>query len=384
MIRLALLLFGTDFVRLRWPWLAALGAFWLVAGVTIFIDALDGVLYFPIRFFGMLLLVEGVVALVGTLGGVGRGRRNGLHITKGTLFVAIGVLVVAPLPRGEFVLAMLFGTLFAVSGALRIFGACVVRFDGWRTSFVGGVIELLFAAFMFEPWPTYYHGTLPYCIGLGLALTGRSLLQFALRLRRLPPHASVSLLTSRAGRRDSEPVILSAGSIGPQAQELVVHVWTPVGSAKDAERRPVIDRYIAAVDGNGVISTGHAALEVAPDLYISHYPAADIERSPEQFNQILRATRENDVPGRFLPSYAGEAAEWCESTEKVRFAEYNLERLRAHWAVYSADTTYNLTNRNCSSTVVHALETAVEGMLGHRGDGWLAFARVLLRGCLQN
>jgi hypothetical protein len=59
----------------------------------------------------------------------------------------------------------------------------------------------------------------------------------------------------------------------------------------------VIDRYIAAVGMQGVISTGHAALEIQPDLYISLYPAEEIDRSPDQFARLLRATADNDVKG---------------------------------------------------------------------------------------
>jgi hypothetical protein len=40
---------------------------------------------------------------------------------------------------------------------------------------------------------------------------------------------------------------------------LMVHVWTPIGSAVNPQRRPVVDRYIAAIEQGGVISTGHAA-----------------------------------------------------------------------------------------------------------------------------
>jgi hypothetical protein len=48
---------------------------------------------------------------------------------------------------------------------------------------------------------------------------------------------------------------------------LTVHVWTPVGSAPgETTPRPVINRYIAAVDRDGIISTGHAALESLPIL----------------------------------------------------------------------------------------------------------------------
>jgi uncharacterized membrane protein HdeD (DUF308 family) len=373
-----LLLLGADFIRKRWRWLAGIGAFWIVAGIAIFVDALDGVLYFPLRAFALLLLLEGVVALVATFAGIDAAARNRLRFVKGVLFVLIALLVMTSGNDGDFVLAMLFGLLFTVGGLLRVSAAYVVRFAGWRLAIAIGGAELLFAIFMFEPWPTHYRGTLPFCIGFGLALTGWSLLRLSLRLRALPPTASISLLTHRGSDVESQPVVWLRGSTGEQPNDLVVHVWTPVGSADDAVRQPIVDRYIAAVDRHGAISTGHAALEVPPHLYVSHYPAVEIERSPDQFNRTLQATAQNDVPGRFQDSYEQEAAAWCESTVEVRFREYNLVRLRAYWLAYSQDTTYNLTNRNCSSTVVHALETALEGVIGQRGGGWLAFARLLL------
>lgn len=378
MIRLTLLLLGTEFVRRRWPWLAALGALWLAAGSVIFIDAFDGVLYFPIHVFGVLILIEGLLSLIAAFNGIDSRRRNRLRLAKAVLFIVAALLILDPYPDGEFVLAMLFGTIFLIAGALRVSAAYVVRFSGWKQAMVAGGLELLFAIFTLEPWPTHYQGTVPYCIGFGLAITGWSLLRLALRLRKLPPTASLSLLTGRGGRFDNQPVVWARGTPGEQRGDLIVHVWTPVGSADGAMRQPLIDRYIAAVDGKGRISTGHAALEVAPDIYISHYPAVELDRSPSDFASTLRATHENDVAGKFQPSYAEEAAGWCDSTEQVRFNEYNLIRLRAYWQAYRQDTTYNLTNRNCSSSTVHALETALEGVIGQRGGRWFTFARVLL------
>ncbi|HEY0229644.1 MAG TPA: hypothetical protein VGC55_00210 [Dokdonella sp.] len=375
MIRLALLLLGTDFVRARWRALAAIGVIWLLLGIALFVDALDGVLYFPLQLFGWLLLIEGVVALLVAFSGLA--RQNALRVAKGLLFIAIAVLIIAPLRHnGDFTLAMLFGLLFTIGGALRISAAWVVRFQGWRSAIGAGALELLFAIFMFEPWPTHYAGTVPYCIGFGLALTGWSLIRLALRLRNAPDDAPGLLLSTRGHAPIPAPIGADDGIV-PDVP-LVVHVWTPLGSANDPVRRPIVDRYIAAVDGNGVISTGHAALEMAPDVYVSHYPAVEIDRSPDEFNRLLLATVENNVPGRFQPSYAVESHEWCDSTEKVVFGIYSPARLRRFWAAYRRDTTYNLTNRNCSSSAVAALESALEGVIGRRGGAWRTFARVLL------
>lgn len=65
-------------------------------------------------------------------------------------------------------------------------------------------------------------------------------------------------------------------------------VWTPVGSAMVSERRILIDRYLAAIDGERNISTGHTALELPGQLYISHYPLADIDRDFGNFRAVLR------------------------------------------------------------------------------------------------
>lgn len=376
MIRLVLLLLGADFIRARWGTLAIVGAAWATLGLALFIDALDGVMYFPIHIFGYLLILEALVTLVATTSN--RGTQTVLRKSRGVIFLVLGLLIIDPHRASTFILAMVFGIVFAVDGILRIASAQVVRFQGWRLSMALGVIELIFAVFMFEPYPTYYAGTVPYCIGVGLMLSGFGTLRLALKLRKLPPRASVLALLARG---DSEAVAALDAAAPPAAgplPPLTVHVWTPVGSAVDALPQPLLDRYVAAVDGNGVISTGHAALEVPGVLYISHYPANEIDHSPDDFRALLRATEENNVPGRFQPSYAIEAAGWTESTAKVVFERYNLARLQSFWARYSEDKTYNLTNRNCSSTVALALEVSMEGCLGGRSAGIVKFLSAMV------
>jgi uncharacterized membrane protein HdeD (DUF308 family) len=366
-IRLALLLLGPEFIRGRWPLLALIGSLWAVLGIGIFIDALDGDVYFPVHVFGYLLVLEALVTLIATTSNLG--TQTVLRKSRGALFLIVGLLMVSPYRSASFILALLFGLSIGVDGLLRTSAAWVVRFPGWQASLLMGLLELGFAAFMIEPFPTFYAGTVAYCVGISLLLSGLGTLLLALRLRRLPPGTSLTLLFGRsrlAGLGAAQALLPADGAATTNAAPLLVRVWTPAGSATDALPQPVIDRYVAAVDANGVISTGHAALEVAPDLYISHYPAQELEHSPDDFRRLLRATRENDVPGRFQPSYAVESAGWCASTAQVAFERYNGARLRAFWALYRQDDTYNLTNRNCSSTVAAALESALEGTLGER------------------
>lgn len=146
---------------------------------------------------------------------------------------------------------------------------------------------------------------------------------------------------------------------------MIVHVWTPVGSSVDPVKAPLVDRWIAAVDRQGTVSTGHSALELPPDLYISHYRIAEQDRTAQEFRQALHAGAHNNVPGRFLPSYRHEVNLWYEATAHVAFRRFNAQRLRRFWEAYRQDATYNLTNRNCSVVVVLALDVALEGVLAH-------------------
>jgi len=394
MIRLVLLLLGADFIRRYWHVLAIVGAIWGVIGISLFIDALDGVLVFPLTLFGYLLLLESLATLF--LASSGVGAQKTLRYVKGGLFLLISLLIISSHSTSNMLLAMLFGAAFAIGGCLQLASAMVVRFPNWRWAVAGGVGQIGIAIFFIQPYPTHYRGTIPYCLGIGLMFSGWSMVWLATRSRRLPPHASISELSFRNASSDRPldaglyptaegSAVVPAASGGEVRMRdpgatLTVHVWTPSGSARSATlNRPVVDRYIAAVDANGVISTGHAALEVQRDIYISLYPAQEIDRSPHAFARTLRATADNNVRGRYLTDYPSEAKSWCESTEKIVFRDYDLPRLHRFWQHYRREEIYNLTHRNCSSTVTYALEAALEGVVGARAGGhWWSFIKILL------
>ncbi|EUC19161.1 HdeD family acid-resistance protein [Paraburkholderia hospita] len=392
MVRLAMILLGVDYLRVRWRELLMVGCLSVVLGVTIFCDALDGALWFPIMPFAALLLLEGVATVCVAWTGMG-GQRT-LRYVKGITFILSAALVLVGGEHGNFILSMIFGTLFLVDGALQMIAARVVRYRKWKIAAAGGGLEVAIAIFFYQPYPDHYAGTVAYCVAFGLLFGGWNMILLAMRVRRMAinpavadeqpaGHATAAATTATTDTPAGQKLPLPDSFDGPPEPHehvLTVHVWTPVGTVKaEARRQPIVDRYIAAVDRNGSISTGHAALETAEGIYISLYPAVEIERSPEEFSRILRATRDNDVPGLFQPDYATESAAWCPSTRQIRIRNYDPERLARFWAEYRRDTTYNLTYRNCSSTVAKALEAAIEGASvrawGKR-SGWKPFLRV--------
>jgi uncharacterized membrane protein HdeD (DUF308 family) len=391
MVRLVMILLGVDYLRTRWRELMAVGFLSIALGVAIFCDALDGALWFPIIPFAGLLLLEGVATLAVAWTGMG-GQRT-LRYVKGLTFIVSAGLVLGGREQGNFILSMIFGTLFLVDGALQIIAARLVRYRTWKIAIGGGVLEIAIAIFFYQPYPDFYAGTVAYCVAFGLLFGGWNMVLLATRVRRMATNPAVADEKSR--ERAAAATAATAAPAGtksqtsiswdgpPEAHEhaLTVHVWTPVGSAKtEARRQPIVDRYIAAVDRNGSISTGHAALESAEGIYISLYPAVEIERSPDEFSRILRATRDNDVPGLFQPDYETESNAWCPSTRQVRIRNYDPERLERFWTEYRRNATYNLTYRNCSSTVAKALEAAIEGASARawgKGGGWTPFLHIV-------
>lgn len=380
MIQIVLLLFGVEFVQTKAKYLMLIGILWGVLGVSIFIDGLDGVTYFPLRVFGTLLFVESVVTL--SIASSGVGAQKAVLYFKGAIFCSVSILILFNRAYSNLLLAIVFGFAFFVIGLFIISSAWVVRYPHWKNAMLGGIAQIIFAFFMFSPYPTHYKATVPVFLGTLMLISGINTARLALRARQISEGVSIfDLLAPSDIQNDltKHPVSLASDSsnadfIGP----LTVHIWTPVGTANTSPiPRPVINRYIAAVDTDGVISTGHAALELSPDIYISLYPESDIDRSPSEFLNILKATQDNNVPGVFQPDYATEAANWCESDRKVYFNQYNGMALLRYWKGYRMTTTYNLTYRNCSSSVAYALEASLEGVLSEQSKSWGSTLRTL-------
>ncbi|MGG5215873.1 MULTISPECIES: HdeD family acid-resistance protein [Rahnella] len=371
MLQLALLLMGANFVRKSAPVLAIIGVLWGGLGVTVFMDGLEGMRYFPFHVFGLILLAESLVTLF--LAGGAAGAKKSVFYFKGGVFCFIAVLILSGRDSSNLLLAILFGFAFFITGLFVMASAWVVRYDRWRQVFFSGVAQLIFALFLFLPYPTHHHGTISQFVGMIMILGGIQCIPLAYRAFKMRDGVTLSALMAPPGLI---PVIPPVSVNSRSEGALIVHIWTPEGSAANSPvPRPVFNRYIAAVDVHGVISTGHAALEMPPDLYISLYPAVDIERSPAEFFNTLKAIQENNVPGLFQKSYVSEAAGWCDSDRKIVFSDFNAQALQQFWDSYRQLVIYNLTWRNCSSSVAYGLEAALEGVISSRG-GWLHFLKL--------
>lgn len=374
MIRLALLLVGAHAVRRHWMLLPVLGVAWIILGLALIIDASSGRLQTTIDALAVVIIAEGAIGLIGAFA-MGF-RKNTALAWRATALIFIGLMVLDVFFDHGISDSVLFGLAFLIDGTLRMVSAVVLRFERWRFAAFAAVVELVLAALILASWPLPYRYTIPLCLGIALIASGWSLIRLGLQVRNLRPGASITELPMYAARAWATRPELAPEHVpdfGPHPP-MTLYVWTPRGSANDPQRRLLIDRYIAAVDGKGVISTGHSALELLPDVYISHYPGIEIDHSPTDFTHLLRAGHENDIPGRWIPSHAFEVASWCEPDARVDFDRYDAVALRSFWSTYRADNTYNLTSRSCSTVTSLAIESALEGIAGHRRPwAWFFF-----------
>lgn len=361
MIRLIILLLGPQALHGQRRLLMLFGWLWIAIGALMLFDILqDGRSVLALDALAVMLALEGLVAISAALVIGSSASRPVLLKGLGFLFMAFLMLDV---PADDNIVATLvFGSALLLDGAVRIASSTVIQHSRWKPVALAGCGEILLSLMIFVGWPAPHRMTVPFCLGVMILLSGWALLRIA---RQLESFALNQNQAPAAPPRVNETL------------PLTVYVWTPIGSAKDARRRYIVDRYIAAVDAGGNISTGHAALALAPDVYISHYPLNDISHSAQDFRQLLHSGEQNNVDGRFLPGLQQEVAAWCPPDKKIQFHRYNPTALRAFWQDYQQDSTYNLTRRNCSTTVIRALDSALEGVLGDK-HLWRRFLLLVL------
>lgn len=344
MSELFLLLIGAPVLRGKWRLVLAIGIAWMAFGAFLFTDAFITDIRIPSSWFAVPLAIDAVLSLASAVVTTGSGRS--LRIGKAlVLLVIVLVIVQAPWHR-DMIVGLLVGVFLVVDSVWRGASAWVVRQARWRLWLALAVGEFLMGLWSFVPWPTQWQGEVGSDVGLLIMVSATGVCSFAMRLRRLPP-----------GRAMAAPV---AAGTSPNARgSAVVLVWTPTG-----EMAPVgVRRYVVSHD-SGILSTGHSALE-APGFYISHYPDSPFQRTAAAVKQTLRLLSDEDIDGRFQPSPEADLALGMPATATVEVPGLDLGAMAAFWEHYRADTTYNLTKRNCSSGVVQALDAGIEGVFGH-------------------
>lgn len=370
MLRLLFLLMGGPALRAGWPYLTALGLLCAGASAGILIDLLQhGSLSLPLHVLGLFLALEGVAEALGAIY-----QPAGIAwppLAKAAVLMIFGVVVfLAPHDSG-LCISLAFAAIFLLDGGFRIISCSLMRCRRWTRKLTLGCTEILFSLLIATNWPWSPHVVVPLCFALLLAGWCVSLLTMAAQIHALPENTSVAALPlfTRKGLRAPHGLdyLHPPLSPTPASAPLNIYIWTPLGSGDVSGRRPWFDRWVAAIDHRGEVSTGHTSLEMGDELYISLYPVDDVSRNFRGFLNTLRAREEYDVEGFMRPSLEREIKAWCRPDKRLVLPHYNQAALRNYWLSNASHTRYNLTSRNCSTSVMQAIDVATEGLLGERG-----------------
>lgn len=358
MINLLFLLLGKEAITSRKQILYTIGGLSIVVAILLFIDLLtDGKMTVPINGLALIILIEGLITSASAVLLPGKVERQ--LLTKGMLFVIAAVFVLLQNEKALWLKAAIFAIFIATDGLFRLTSASLVQNHQWKNAFWIGFAEVLFAFFIMLNKPITYAQTIPLCISTLLLLSGITFIRLA--------RSSIELAES------------NDESVQTDSPEwLEVFIWTPqAGIGSERKRRNFIARYIAAMDVNGKVSTGHAAVRLANQSYLSLYPVDDIDRSVAEVIKLLKASADNDMAGRFVESLAIESEEWMAPTCCIRLPVYQVERVKQFMEDYKQNTTYNLTRRNCSTATIDVLDVAMTNILsqhfGLRGLAHLFF-----------
>lgn len=374
-MNLAMLLLGPgDLHRSRW-YVTALGAVLCAVGLFIVIDASDTVTLIALEAFGWVMVVMGLAKMAFSLLAAGGGMPS-LFGFQGLVFVLLGIAVANYPQQSESAVPWLFGVALLLNGLYQALSSLIIRYPNWGWFLSSGVGHILFGGLLFLEWKKAVTWVVPIFLGAGFLLMGLTTLRTALRLGRYLRRSGSD--TAKMAVRyfldfhvpgrfrkqylPQDPV--SAPGINQDHGDLLVHIWTPATVAQVETASNLVSRYVAARNAEGKFTVGHSALEMSPELYISH-----CDGDPTAFensDEVWETLRSKDVPGIFLPSFEEEIKTYVLPSATIRFRNFNAEQLRTFWTLYRSVTAYNFTNRNCSVAVALALEAALMGSLAGR------------------
>jgi uncharacterized membrane protein HdeD (DUF308 family) len=404
-VKLALLLLGPTRLNASWAWTAVLGVALATFGGFMTAEALDHESMFSIDMLGDLLLVIGAIRAVLAYtspwdhGSPGRWLQAALLIT-------LGIVATIDPNDADSVDLFALSIVFALLGVSKIAFSLVGFYPRWGFVFADGCLNFGMGYLLFHDWKRDVYWMAPLLFGVGLMLMGVSTLSTAWRLRRscrlyersgdamcaldyfLRQHVSARYrqVFARLPPLKQHVEERTASPSSDSDAELRVHVWLPLESAdhKIESTIPIFSAYVVVQDAAGCLSVGHAALEADPKVYISHYDRAEYEKTVRGDHEIdtggdslLSHTQPHDEEGAFFESHQKEVACWMPPNRTLKMPRHNSRLLQTYWDYYRRDSTYNLAQRNCSVSVVLALDVALLGCLRGPRTGW-RFIRLLL------
>jgi uncharacterized membrane protein HdeD (DUF308 family) len=159
-------------------WFTALGSLLIILGVIAMVAAFAATMA-TVLFFGILLLIAGVVQIVHALSAL-RWQGFLLHLLGGILYTAIGSLMLIDPVSGAIGLTMLLASFFIIGGIFKT--TLGIQAESVWFAFSGG-LDLLLGLLILLGWPETATWVIGLFLGIELLFAGIGLMLIASRLR---------------------------------------------------------------------------------------------------------------------------------------------------------------------------------------------------------
>jgi uncharacterized membrane protein HdeD (DUF308 family) len=170
-------------LRVKWGWIVALGAVFLVAGFVALGSVITATVV-SVTVVGAMMLVSGVAEIINAFSVKTWGKFL-LWALLGALYVIAGIVTVRNPLLAATVLTLILGIDLIVSGFLRIFLAIqMAQGTPWAWVALSGVVTLLVGGMILAQWPVSSLFMLGILLGVDLMFAGVGWISMGLALKR--------------------------------------------------------------------------------------------------------------------------------------------------------------------------------------------------------
>lgn len=173
-----------DDVHRSWGWILALGITFILCGAACILGDVTAT-FATVLFFGWLLLISGVVALVHAFT-AGSWRGSLLYLLSALLRGFTGYLLVRYPGAGAVSLTLLLASFFVVGGLFRAIGAGMIQLPRWGWSTFSGVLSVVLGVLLLTQLPASSLWFIGFAIGLDLIFDGAALIGISTAIHHLP------------------------------------------------------------------------------------------------------------------------------------------------------------------------------------------------------
>ena len=167
-----------------WGWVLALGMVFVVCG-ALGIAADITATFATVLFFGWLLLISGVFALIQAFT-IGSWGGFFLYLLSALLRGFTGYLLVRYPITGAESLTLVLGSFFIVGGLFRAIGSGMAQFPNWGWAVFSGIVSVALGVMVLWQMPITGLWFIGLAVGIDLIVDGIAVSSFASAIHHLP------------------------------------------------------------------------------------------------------------------------------------------------------------------------------------------------------